>query len=652
ANVVYNLLLTPNEADREPTLWVATAAGLARLEREHWAAIDTRSGLPSDIVIGIGEVAFPDGLNTYWIGTAGGMVRRTPRGWERYVSPAIGESDLVFNALVAPDEDGTPVFWMGTMNGLHRFARGTWTHFTSRSSPLPYDWVTTLLAVPGSRGTAGTALWAGTTRGLARYEDGTWTVFRAGSSGLPGNLVHGLARTPSPDGGSILWAGTEQGVARFQNGTWEKADVPCLPNPRVSTVIQVAEGWLWIGTLGGAARLALDGQGRPGKTCEALTSKTRPAIPQAQISRIQTDAWGRVYLFGDWGVSRVTVPPGRGLDAARVELFEPGDGLPGMSFNTAFRDHLGRLWGGATGGAAILDPAPPESAAAPHRPAPLRLEKILVGGRERTLPPGAALRHDESSVGFQYALLSYHREHATRYRTQLAGLEEHPSSWTSEAQVEYTRLPEGRYTFRVWGMDGDGTVSGPIEIPFLIRPAPWLTGWAITLYALALMGLGYGASHMRSLARRAAILETEVAERTHELAAANRQLELASLTDPLTGLSNRRFLAVSLEPDLRQAVRNALGTAAPRERNSDLLFYFLDVDHFKQLNDRAGHAGGDEVLVEIAARLREAARNTDAVLRWGGEEFLIVSRWADRRAGEVLAERLLQAVGGKPFALS
>src|SRR5436305_6908085 len=165
------------------------------------------------------------------------------------------------------------------------------------------------------------------------------------------------------------------------------------------------------------------------------------------------------------------------------------------------------------------------------------------------------------------------------------------------------------------------------------------------------MGLGYGASHMRSLAGRAAILETEVAERTRELAAANRRLELASLTDPLTGLSNRRFLAVSLEPDLRQAVRNAFGTAAPSERNADLIFYFLDIDDFKQLNDRAGHAGGDQVLVAVAARLREAARNTDAVLRWGGEEFLIVSRWADRRAGEVLAERLLQVIGGKPFEL-
>ena len=218
-------------------------------------------------------------------------------------------------------------------------------------------------------------------------------------------------------------------------------------------------------------------------------------------------------------------------------------------------------------------------------------------------------------------------------------------------QAVYTRLPQGEYTFRVWGMDGEGALSGPIEIPFRIRPAPWLAAWAIALYAAALIGLGYGASHVRTLARRAATLETEVAERTRELAAANHQLELASLTDPLTGLSNRRFLSVSIEPDVRQAVRNSLDAGAAPERNADLIFYFLDVDHFKQLNDRAGHAAGDQVLVEIAGRLREAARDTDAVLRWGGEEFLIVSRWTDRRTGEVLAERLLDAVAGAPFAI-
>jgi diguanylate cyclase (GGDEF)-like protein len=649
-NLVLNLLLTPSAAGREPTLWVATPAGLARLEPEHWNAIDSRRGLPNEVVISLGETAFPDGLATYWIGTVGGMVRLTAKGWEPFsISPA--EPTVAISALNTREEDGTAAFWIGSVDGLHRFAHGSWTTLTTGNSPLPHNWIQFLLAVPSG---TGTALWAITPRGLARLERGRWTVFPTSSPGL-GNQVRTLALTPLRNGGAAVWTGTEHGVGRFQGEAWEKVAIPCLPNPVVLALRPAlnpdGSAWLWIGTRGGVARLGLDAEGRPSGGCQALTAQTRPALPQPLVNRIQIDAWGRIYLFTDWGVSRLTVAPGQGLETAHVESFDAGDGLPGMDFNASFVDHLGRIWGGATGGAAVLDPAPPEPAAPSRQPAPLRLEHVLVAGRERPLAAGTALGHDENSVEFQYALLSYRREHATRYRTQLAGLEDHPSPWTAEGSAVYARLPQGEYTFRVWGMDGEGVLSGPIEIPFRIRPAPWLAAWALALYAAALIGLGYGASHVRTLARRAATLETEVAERTRELAAANHQLELASLTDPLTGLNNRRFLGVSIEPDVRQAVRSSLDAGGAPERNGDLIFYFLDVDHFKQLNDRAGHAAGDQALVEIAGRLREAVRDTDAVLRWGGEEFLIVSRWTDRRTGEVLAERLLDAVAGAPFAI-
>jgi diguanylate cyclase (GGDEF)-like protein len=182
-------------------------------------------------------------------------------------------------------------------------------------------------------------------------------------------------------------------------------------------------------------------------------------------------------------------------------------------------------------------------------------------------------------------------------------------------------------------------ISGPLEIRFRVLPAAWLSAWAIALYALALIGLGYGASHLRVLARRTASLEAQVAARTRELAEANRRLELASLTDPLTGLSNRRFLSTRIAPDAPER----------RQPHEELIFCFLDIDHFKQLNDRAGHAGGDEVLIETADRLRRTVRDTDTVIRWGGEEFLIVSPGADRATGAALAERLLVAVAGVPF---
>jgi len=650
ANYVYDLLITGSGKDHS-SLWLATPAALARLDREQWHAVDTRSGLPNDVVFGVGEATFPDGQHTFWIGTLGGMVRLTPRGWERF-SPSPAGSEVIFSATNAQEKDGTVSLWLGTVEGLRRFSHGRWTSFSTHNAPLPHEWIMSLLAVPSPRGAE---IWAGTARGLARFAEGRWTVFRPQDSGLPGPEVRALALVPRPAGAPVLWTGTDGGVARLAAERWEAVRVPCLPHPRVMALLPVTvgdgTGWLWIATQGGVARMRLDGAGNLQGPCEALTDHTRPALSNAAVAQVQTDLYGRVYLFTDWGVDRLTLAPTGGLGAARLETFNAGDGLPGMEFNRAsYRDRLGRIWGGATGGAAILDPAPPLGAA-PRPVAPLLLEHVKVAGRERPLVPGAPLRHDENSLEFQFALLSYRREHAILYRTQLAGLEDEPTPWSREAHVVYNRLPQGTYTFRAWGRDGEGTVSGPIQVDFRVRPAPWLTLWAIALYALTLVGLGWVGNQLRAKARRTAQLEAQVAERTRELAEANRKLELSSVTDPLTGLSNRRFLDLNIGPDLSQAVRNAQQSPALRDHNADLIFYFIDLDHFKRLNDWIGHAGGDTVLVELGHRLRQVARTTDATVRWGGEEFLIVSRWTNREAGGELAVRILEAVAGEPFVV-
>ena len=84
----------------------------------------------------------------------------------------------------------------------------------------------------------------------------------------------------------------------------------------------------------------------------------------------------------------------------------------------------------------------------------------------------------------------------------------------------------------------------------------------------------------------------------------------------------------------------------------DLVFYLIDADNFKEVNDRYGHDVGDTVLVEMARRLSSSIRHSDILVRWGGEEFLIVSRYTDRSEAELLAKRVLAAVADAPFLLS
>ena len=108
------------------------------------------------------------------------------------------------------------------------------------------------------------------------------------------------------------------------------------------------------------------------------------------------------------------------------------------------------------------------------------------------------------------------------------------------------------------------------------------------------------------------------------------QLEDASITDALTGLRNRRFLLQHIERDVAMILRhhdNRPGDgAAPAGSNMDLVFFMVDLDHFKSVNDTYGHSAGDMVLVQMRERLQEVFRESDYLIRWGGEEFLLIAR--------------------------
>jgi diguanylate cyclase (GGDEF)-like protein len=141
-----------------------------------------------------------------------------------------------------------------------------------------------------------------------------------------------------------------------------------------------------------------------------------------------------------------------------------------------------------------------------------------------------------------------------------------------------------------------------------------------------------------------ASLERAVAERTEELAEANSRLELLTVTDPLTGLPNRRKLTAFLEDAWMRSQRSGepIGVA------------MIDIDNFKKYNDHYGHQGGDECLRLVADALRASVRNTDLVARFGGEEFCIVMPGAAAENAIVVAERACRAVSrmGEPHVLA
>jgi len=80
-----------------------------------------------------------------------------------------------------------------------------------------------------------------------------------------------------------------------------------------------------------------------------------------------------------------------------------------------------------------------------------------------------------------------------------------------------------------------------------------------------------------------------------------------------------------------------------------LIFVLVDIDRFKRVNDELGHAAGDRLLQEMAKRISGVMRRTDDLVRWGGEEFLLVCRTTDRENATLLCNRVLEAVRDLPF---
>ena len=121
----------------------------------------------------------------------------------------------------------------------------------------------------------------------------------------------------------------------------------------------------------------------------------------------------------------------------------------------------------------------------------------------------------------------------------------------------------------------------------------------------------------------------------------DHSLELA-VTDQLTGLHNRRYMAGQLGALANRAARGGDPVAA----------LMIDIDHFKKINDGFGHDTGDEVLREFAVRLASNVRAVDLPCRYGGEEFVVIMPGTQIADAERIAERIRRHVAGSPFRVA
>jgi diguanylate cyclase (GGDEF)-like protein len=679
-------VLTKSAArDGSPALWIGSEGGLIRFEHGRFTLYDERSGLPIRLIWKVVETTSPGGVNTLWLGTwGGGIVRLSPNFWTAFDATVGMPSGAVTSVLLSEGDDGTETIWAGTSDGnLARFtgqrfenvelpaalrnaiifslletkaddgSRVLWVaSFAGGIGKLEHDrWsvldptgltnqrVYQLLETKAADGAS--VIWAGTDGGgLGRYEHEHWMFYHM-SDGLPSEIVTQIEQTTARDGTPTLWASTRRGVARFDGKKWQPTGkAEGLLSENISSLQQTTDldgvRWLWAGTFnGGASRLRLDD---PHARWQTWSTDTSPALPSDTVHSVAEDQSGRVYLCTTRGVVRLTPRHATPEDAAEFDLeqFTTEDGLPSSDCQQGahFVDKRGRIWMGTAKGLAMFDTRNEQPDLAPK---PLRIDNAGLTGGSHMLHGGDVLSHRERNLTFAGALLAYADESRIRYRYQLAGFDPQPSDWIASSTKEYTNLGAGDYKFLLWGKDAQGNVSGPAELAFKVKPAPWLTLWAFAGYALLIVLAAWGVMQLRlrALAARTRELETEVAARTKDLVAARDTLARLATEDGLTGVANRRKFDAVLDQEWKRAQRDGHW----------LTLVMLDVDFFKRYNDRYGHARGDDCLRAVARAVAEqCVRPADLVARYGGEEFALVLPEVDPVGAQMLLSSVLAAV--------
>jgi diguanylate cyclase (GGDEF)-like protein len=686
------------------SLWLGTQTGLRRFDLRT-RAFDTMGEIGSAPI----DSLLLDSSGNLWVGTLDRLQRRHPGGaWE-----TVEAGDLFAQPWIdAIFEDREGELWLGSHReslvrlrdsalsriGTHEGLADpfAWSVLRDRNGALLLGTSHGLFEVDGAappREIVGAAalpqaqvysldedpdgtLWIGTRGGLAVRQSGVTAVPPA-LAALAGVQVDAVQRI----GDSDYWIATLEGLYRYRGGELRAVGPhDGSPASKVRTILPQDADHILIGTDAGIFSVKGEHYTRlPGTEALSATFVPRMAWLKPGLLAITTmdrglGLWrdGHLLLLGKdnglptvngWtldvidrylyvasidGVYRVALadlpdpaakPPFQLRTQVVVEGSQRGSG--GRRFGCCNGGGDARtlregtmLWIASSAGAVRLDT---RALPAPATPPAALIESVRNGANSFPGNAPLAIDGDSRDLEIDYTGLSLVDSARLEFRYRLAGYDDDWKEASTRRVAFYTHLPPGDYRFEVQARSPFGAWGAGVA-PLPIRVLPnWFEHGGVRLGALALaalLGLFAVLRHNAGLRSHARELRLAVDERTRELRLANDRLERLSRTDSLTGLGNRR----GIDTQARGAERDWTGAAL-----------MIDIDHFKRINDDHGHDYGDRVLVALGDILRANTRADDRVLRWGGEEFLIVSQRLAIDDALVLAERIRAALSSRRF---
>jgi len=653
--------------DQQGRLLVPSSMGLYWQQGRRWTMITDKQGISSNDI----ECALEDREGTLWVAGSGTGLDRLPgvHEWEAWTTAEGLPDNTTWSTL----RDRSGRLWVSTSRGI-----GVWNGEARRWEKIPALAPYAHREIRQIQLAGDGAVWGLTGTGAIirinpdDFETKLYSTYQ-------GNAF--ITIVSSPDGS--IWSTTRSHIVRFSpNNAWnEPVEMPSPANGAgdVESLAFSPNGVLWATGPGKLHRY--DRQiwrtfttqdGLQGQTLTGLVALTDSELWLAYddvvcITRLRLDAAGNPHMeHHKWDYSIL------GHDSQNRLWFNGTDGIHILSPDgaTQRKSHAdGLLWDDVSPWTGVREESDgsfliaTSRGLARYQPSALSHAEIApsvaftsvsLGGVERRFTDVPEVQPSEGSLTVQFTPLVLDNPDRVSCRYQLQGLEKVPAD-TQLREVHYGALPAGKYEFWVECQNADSKVqSAHATFRFRILPKIWQTWWAQLLGAgLGLVAIWVFVSmRTRTESRRRRELELAVAQRSAELLQKNKELEEISLTDPLTMTRNRRYFYETISTDIAQALRSHLKTVnpdVPAVPKHELIFVLVDIDRFKRVNDEYGHAAGDRLLKEVAKRIASVMRRSDDLVRWGGEEFLLVCRTTDRENAGMLCNRVLEAVRDLPF---
>lgn len=446
------------------------------------------------------------------------------------------------------------------------------------------------------------------------------------------------------DAQARLWIGTPTGLLIFDPTAGTVEDVIATPGDPaslsgnfVSCILHDSAHRTWIGTLGGGFSLVT---GRdPAGRLRFRRFGVEDGLPRPNIGSMLEAADGSIWASTDGGFA--VVDPA----SMKVQALLRADGAAITSYwiNSGVKTVHDELIYGGAGGITVIRPSL-------HRPWTFRPPVVITQVRRQGQSPlarvgdphaGLTLQPGENAFSVEFAALDFSAPDRNRYAYRLKGVDD---DWIdtdpSKRLAAYTNLPPGDYALQLRGSNRNGQWSQLNDaLSVHVLPLWYQTWWARGIAALLAIVVVNAVIRYRTRALdlRRRELQDLVAQRTaaledkqRELMRANENLALLASFDPLTRCLNRRAFLEQGEHRFFEA--SAKGAA--------VFCAMVDIDHFKNVNDRHGHPIGDAVIRGVAAALQRSLRAGDLICRYGGEEFCVLLTDIDEPIACMLAERL------------